>query len=107
MSIEEERDILLLTGCPEAVVVTLLSFADRYRIGLTHDNIQKRRKLGTRALVRIARRLAKCPRDHDIHSIISRSLLAEFLPPIEKLGLLDLLKESKIDPAPPTVRNGK
>lgn len=104
MGVEEEREVLLGTGCRKELVSTLLLFAEKYRLSLTQDNAQKKRKLGTRALKRIAQRLVKYPQDDDLHTVISRTLLAEFLPPIEKLALLDLLKETNINPAPPTVR---
>ncbi|KAG6885080.1 hypothetical protein C0993_006041 [Termitomyces sp. T159_Od127] len=101
MSREEELDILLATGCPRPIVESLLSFAEKYRQSMSDDNVLKNRKLGTRSLVRIARRLARFPQDDDLHAIISRSLLAEFLPTVEKINLDTLLAEVKIEPKPP------
>ncbi|KAL0946287.1 hypothetical protein HGRIS_012537 [Hohenbuehelia grisea] len=96
MDAEEERTILLATGCAAELVESLLTFADKYRTSLSSDNVQKNRKLGTRSLVRICRRLAMFSQDHDLHTIISRSLLAEFLPAVERLSLNTLLEESNI-----------
>jgi hypothetical protein len=92
----EEGAILLATGCSTLHVNTLLSFADKYRQSMSFDSVQKNRKLGTRSLVRIARRLARFPQDDDLSSIINRSLLAEFLPAVERMNLDNLLEESDI-----------
>ncbi|KAG5641083.1 hypothetical protein DXG03_006055, partial [Asterophora parasitica] len=92
----EEADILRSTGCPSTVVETLLSFAEKYRQSMSEDNILKNRKLGTRTLARIARRLAMFPQDDDLNTIISRSLLAEFLPATERMTLDTLLAEANM-----------
>ncbi|KAF9495262.1 hypothetical protein BDN71DRAFT_1447943 [Pleurotus eryngii] len=96
MAVEEERFVLLATGCPSEVVEQLLTFADKYRTSLSSDNVQKNRKLGTRSLVRIARRVAMFPENCDLHAIVGRSLLTEFLPAVERLNLMTLLEESGI-----------
>ena len=96
MDAAEETAILLETGCPPSTIKTLLSFAEKYRLSLSDDVVQKNRKLGTRSLVRIAARLAKFPQDHDLNAIISRSLLAEFLPAMERMNLDTLLQETGI-----------
>jgi hypothetical protein len=103
MDAKEEATILLETGCPSAVVDTLLSFADKYRRNMSSDNVQKNRRLGTRSLLRIARRLSMFPQDDDLNAVISRSLLAEFLPAVERLNLGDLLAESGISKRMPLV----
>ena len=103
MSPQEEARILRDTGCAREDVSTLLSFADTYRASLSADNVLKQRKLGTRTLVRIAKRLAKFPEDHDLHGIISRSLLAEFLPAVERLNLETLLVDAGIEKKPSLV----
>ncbi|KAF5384151.1 hypothetical protein D9615_003188 [Tricholomella constricta] len=97
MDHREEADILRATGCPPSLVETLLSFAGKYRQSMSEDNVLKNRKLGTRTLVRIARRLAMFPQDDDLNTIISRSLLAEFLPAMERMNLDTLLAEANID----------
>ncbi|GLB39985.1 putative von Willebrand factor (vWF) type A domain [Lyophyllum shimeji] len=102
MDRREETDVLRATGCPPHLVETLLSFAEKYRQSMSEDNVLKNRKLGTRSLVRIARRLALLPKDDDLHAIISRSLLAEFLPAMERTNLDTLLKESNIEPRTPS-----
>lgn len=96
MDAEEEAEILLETGCSSIVIKALLSFAENYRQSLSSDTVQKNRKLGTRSLVRIATRLAKFPQDDNLHLIISRSLLAEFLPAMERMTLDALLEEAVI-----------
>ncbi|THH04442.1 hypothetical protein EW146_g10173 [Bondarzewia mesenterica] len=92
----EESTVLLHTGCAPRYVRTLLTFADKYRQSVSAEDALKRRKLGTRALVRIARRLARFPRDDDLRVLLSRSLLAEFLPASEKMNLETLLEECGI-----------
>lgn len=96
MDAAEEASVLLATGCPKELVDTLLVFADKYRHSLSAENVLKNRKLGTRSLVRIARRLALYPQDTDLQDIIQRSLLAEFLPATEKMNLLTLFEDSNI-----------
>lgn len=96
MGLDEESQILLSTGCAPNTVKTLLEFAERYRQSISEDNFQKNRKLGTRTLLRISRKVAKFPEDDDLHRILSQSLLAEFLPPMERMNLNALLEESDI-----------
>lgn len=102
MDADEESTILLSTGCLPKTVATLLAFAERYRQGMSADNVLKNRKLGTRSLVRIAKRLAMFPGD-DLYSIITRSLLAEFLPAVERINLSTLLDDSGIGNLVPLV----
>ncbi|KAG5728425.1 hypothetical protein E4T56_gene18957 [Termitomyces sp. T112] len=101
MSRVEESDILRATGCPQHIIECLLSFAEKYRQSISDDNVLKIRKLGTRSVVRIAKRLALFPHDDDLNAIINRSLLADFLPAVEKMKLDALLSEAKIEPRPP------
>ncbi|KAF7762262.1 hypothetical protein Agabi119p4_8855 [Agaricus bisporus var. burnettii] len=54
------------------------------------------RRLGTRSLVRIARKLAMFPDSLDLHLTLAQSLLAEFLPAMERLNLNTLLEDSNI-----------
>lgn len=96
MDAQEEGAILRATGCPEYVISILLEFADKYRKSLSSDNIIKNRRLGTRTLVSIARRVAAAPQDVDLYDLISRALLAEFLPAVEKMNLNTLLEDSEI-----------
>ncbi|KAH7919391.1 hypothetical protein BV22DRAFT_1199497 [Leucogyrophana mollusca] len=97
----EENDNLLETGCPPAIAHSLLAFAGLYRSSLTRDEVQRNRKLGTRALARMAKLFAKFPRSENLHAVLSRALLAEFLPAVEKINLNTLLLESGIQKAPP------
>lgn len=96
MSVEEESALLLATGCSSSAVSSLIKFATKYRENMSTNTTVKNRKLGTRTLVRIARRIAKFPWDDDLHLFISRAVLAEFLPPAERLNLIELLEEAGI-----------
>lgn len=71
---------------------------------MSADNVLKNRKLGTRSLVRVARRLALYPQDTDLQALLRRSLLGEFLPATEKMNLNALLEDSNIFKSTPPVR---
>ncbi|KAF9269491.1 hypothetical protein L218DRAFT_915635 [Marasmius fiardii PR-910] len=108
----EEYAVLELSGCSSEILRKLLVFAERYRQSFSDDNVQKNRKLGTRSLMRIANRLARVPDDaRDLHTLLSRTLLAEFLPATERLNLESLFEETgvrKVEPPyypPPLVDN--
>lgn len=103
MSQDEEIQLLLETGCPQDLVKTLVSFAEKYRSSMTSDLVQKNRKLGTRALVRIARRLAKYPGYADLYTMLSRAVLAEFLPTVERIQLNTIFTELGIQQLTPPV----
>lgn len=96
MDIQEESSILLATGCSKELVDMLLNFAEKYRQNISADNVLKSRRLGTRSLVRIARKLAMFPKALDLNFVISQYLLAEFLPAMEKLSLNTLLEDANI-----------
>ncbi|KAF8878073.1 AAA domain-containing protein [Infundibulicybe gibba] len=102
MDADEEFRILSSTGCPSDMARVLIALAEQYRRSISNDNVLKNRKLGTRTLVRIARRLALFPQE-DINTIIRRSLLADFLPAMERLNLDNLLEESGIRRKAPEV----
>ncbi|KAI0372412.1 hypothetical protein BV20DRAFT_939833 [Pilatotrama ljubarskyi] len=112
MSQAEEAHILLQSGCPAPIVDTLLKFADKYRSSMASDAVQKNRKLGTRSLIRIARRVAQFPVDDDLHTLLSRALLADFLPATETMNLQNIFEECGIEKRtppfnpPPEVRDG-
>ncbi|KIK61659.1 hypothetical protein GYMLUDRAFT_42680 [Collybiopsis luxurians FD-317 M1] len=113
MAPPEERSVLLKTNCNAGVVELLLAFAQKYRqrmgtgasfdgtIGIgssggSNSGVQKNRKLGTRTLIRISRRLARFPEDassDSLRKILSHALLAEFLPTTERMLLEELLDE--------------
>ena len=118
MDASEESSILASTGCPPHIVSTLIQFAAKYRdsISLAESNARspnsggggnsviKNRRLGTRALVRIAKRVAALPWDDDLHMTIRRALLADFLPPVERMALDNIFLEADIRPRAPAVR---
>lgn len=94
MSSEEEKSILLSTGCSAEIIETLVNFAEKYR-QVNSAPGSKARRLGTGGLARIARRLAVYPED-GLFTAINRCLLAEFLPVLDKVQLQELLAECKI-----------
>ena len=117
MDSKEETAVLEQTGAPRDVIEQLVNFAARYRESMSaahapkstdsstmgigvptggSEGIQRSRKLGTRTLVRIARRIAKAPWDDDLYSMITRTLLAEFLPAAERMAIETLLDEAGI-----------
>lgn len=96
MEEDEESSLLLGTGCPRATVKILLNFATKYRQTMSSDTVQKNRKLGTRSLIRIARRLAQFPWDDDLYPIFSRAVLLDFLPPAERTNVVTIMEESGI-----------
>ncbi|KAF8508458.1 AAA domain-containing protein [Hysterangium stoloniferum] len=96
MSPTEEYTLLAHTGAPPELITTLLNFAEKYRSMATSDAAHKNRKLGTRSLFRIARRLAMYPWDDDLYTILGRSLLVDFLPATERLSLDALFGECGI-----------
>ncbi|KAF7330099.1 hypothetical protein MKEN_00274300 [Mycena kentingensis (nom. inval.)] len=95
MEHNEEREILLATGCDARIVTKLLAFAERYRASLSEDSVQKNRKLGTRSLVRIARRMKADA--GDLRALLLRTLLTEFLPAMERINVETMLDEVGID----------
>ena len=103
MDSAEELDILTRTGASQKHSQTLLTFAEKYRRVMTSEAVQKNRRLGTRSLVRISRRLAAFPWDDDLYVILGRSLLVEFLPATEKLSLDALFSECGIVKRTPLV----
>jgi von Willebrand factor A domain-containing protein 8 len=108
MSPSEELEILLDTGCKKVTAVKILEFAASYRESMNASTreranrrsddggLQKNRRLGTRALVRIAQRCAHYPWDEDLYTLFARTLLIEFLPVAERNNVENLLKECGI-----------
>jgi hypothetical protein len=91
MSIDEERELLLSTGCLLELVDLMETFATKYRI-LTSTPGNKARRLGTRSLVRIAKRLASYPKEN-LRNMLERTLLVQFLPITEQEQIHDLMLE--------------
>ena len=105
MGRSEEGALLLRSGCPPANVDTLLRFASTYRTRMVpSEGALRVRRLGTRALLRIARRLARFPWDQDTRRMLERALLTEFLPATEKAGVDELLEDAGIKKISPVVR---
>ncbi|KAH8984497.1 AAA domain-containing protein [Lactarius hatsudake] len=103
MGCSEEAVLRLRTGCPPSHVDALLGFAGTYRTRMApSDGALRVHRLGTRALLRIARRLARFLWDQDTRKMLERALLTDFLPATEKAGVEELLEDAgvkKISPA--------
>ena len=82
---------------------TLLAFAEKYRASMTSDVVQKNRKLGTRALIRLARRLGRFPHDSDLRSLLRQAILAEFLPRTETMNLDVIFEDCGLKERTPAV----
>jgi von Willebrand factor A domain-containing protein 8 len=104
MTSNEESIVLRQTGCPEVLVEVLLQFAEKYRSTMTSDLVQKNRKLGTRALIRVASRLGRFSGYVDLYALLSHAVLAEYLPAAEKMALDNIFEELKILKKTPPVR---
>ena len=117
MDTDEETSLLLSTGCPQSIVTSLLTFAFKYRENMFATDsvskgsvgggtgVMKHRKLGTRTLLRITSRIAAAPWDDDLYAHIRRAILADFLPPTEKMALDTIFADSRIMPRSNVVRS--
>lgn len=94
MSLQEEKSLLLSTGCPLPLIDTLETFARAYRAANSGVG-NKSRRLGTGALLRICQRLSQYP-EEGLWEILNRTLLSEFLPSTKKGELVALLGECGI-----------
>ncbi|KAH8990895.1 AAA domain-containing protein [Lactarius hatsudake] len=102
MGRSEEAALLLRTGCPPSHVDALLGFVGTYRTRMApSDGALRVRRLGTRALLRIARRLARFPWDQDTRKMLERALLTDFLPATERAGVEGLLEDAGIKKTSP------
>ncbi len=98
MSPAEEREVIAKrTSCAKEELDKLLEFADRYRqlSGDPNLSLQKSRRLGTRQLIRIATRMARFP-ESDLHNLLTRSLLVDFLPKAVREIVHDVLMQCRI-----------
>jgi MoxR-like ATPase len=99
-SAEERQVIQVRTGCPPEHLDTLLNFSNKYR-SLSNQSglgLAKSRRLGTRALIRMASRLARFPTNTDMYALVSRNLLMDFLPRTTKELVARVLDESGLHP---------
>ncbi|KAM0790964.1 hypothetical protein ACM66B_004269 [Microbotryomycetes sp. NB124-2] len=96
MPLDEEKHILLATGCAPQVVDQIETFARAYRRQNSVPG-SKSRRLGTASLVRIAKRLALFP-DDDLYTLLNRTVLSDFLPQTNRQELASLFKETGIAP---------
>ncbi|KAJ7878415.1 hypothetical protein B0H13DRAFT_2279068 [Mycena leptocephala] len=113
----EEEAILRASGCPARLVGRMLAFAEHYRASISEDDVQKNRKLGTRSLVRIARRMAvdsgagaeveAKDREGDLRAVLSRALLLEFLRGVKRMNVDQLFDEAGIPQALPERRRAR
>ncbi len=101
MDEDEERHIVLSrVGLdePTSDLKRLLHFVNRYRALSADPNLglAKSRRLGTRQVIRMAARLARWQEDCDVHGLIWRSLLVDFLPITVREVIANLLTECGI-----------
>jgi hypothetical protein len=102
--VEEQHILLSHHNSPSRLVDLLLDFAEKYRGSMVEESgAVRKRKLGTRTLVRVMRRIAVEKGEVDLYAIITRILLAEFLPAVEKMNLEGLLSEVGIEKKTPPV----
>lgn len=102
MDEDEERHIVLtrvglLTETPE--IKHMLDFVNRYRALSADPNLglSKSRRLGTRQVIRMAARLAQWQdQDCDLHALIWRTLLVDFLPITVREVISNLLQDCGI-----------
>lgn len=102
MNLAEERSLLVATGCPTHLVDLMETFAIQYR-AITSNVGSKARKLGTKSLLRMAKRLARFPHE-DLRTMLERALLVQFLPITEKDQIEDLMVQVGLQVAPLRVR---
>lgn len=101
MDEDEERHIVLtrvgLTE-PTSDMKHLFQFVNKYRSLSADPNLglAKSRRLGTRQVIRMAARLATWQEDCDLHGLIWRSLLVDFLPITVREVIANLLTECGI-----------
>ncbi|GAA5845377.1 hypothetical protein JCM3766R1_006337 [Sporobolomyces carnicolor] len=98
MSAREERHLLSTTGCPAHLIDSMEAFATKYR-ALTGVPGNKSRRLGTATLMRIAKRLARYPREN-LRTMFDRNLLVAFLPVTEQEQVRELMVECGLRASP-------
>ncbi|CAO1629064.1 unnamed protein product [Sympodiomycopsis kandeliae] len=100
MSDEEEMEIVCAqSNCSPDRLESLFAFARRYR-ELSSDpslGLDKSGRLGTRSLIRMAKRLAEYPQT-DLRSLLERNLLVEFLPRTNRDLVRNTLSECGLYP---------
>ncbi|EST08393.1 ATPase, dynein-related, AAA domain protein [Kalmanozyma brasiliensis GHG001] len=101
MDPDEERHIVLSRiklSEPTSDLKRLFEFVNRYRALSADPNLglAKSRRLGTRQVIRMASRLARWQDDCDVHGLIWRSLLVDFLPLTVREVIANLLTECGI-----------
>lgn len=101
MDEDEERHIVLSRvglDKPTSDMKRLFHFVNRYRTlsGDPNLGLAKSRRLGTRQVIRMAARLARWQEDCDLHGLIWRSLLVDFLPITVREVIANLLSECGI-----------
>ncbi|TKY88244.1 hypothetical protein EX895_002954 [Sporisorium graminicola] len=101
MDEDEERHIVLSRvglETPTSDMKRMFHFVNRYRELSADPNLglAKSRRLGTRQVIRMASRLARWQDDCDVHGLIWRSLLVDFLPITVREVIANLLTECGI-----------
>lgn len=97
---EEHHIVLSRVGLDAATsdMKRMFQFVNRYRSLSADPNLglAKSRRLGTRQVIRMASRLARWQDDCDVHGLIWRSLLVDFLPITVREVISNLLTECGI-----------
>ncbi|KAJ9475446.1 hypothetical protein PHBOTO_005536 [Pseudozyma hubeiensis] len=101
MDEDEERHIVLSRvglDAPTSDMKRMFHFVNRYRSLSADPNLglAKSRRLGTRQVIRMASRLARWQEDCDVHGLIWRTLLVDFLPITVREVIANLLTECGI-----------
>ncbi|SNX86583.1 uncharacterized protein MEPE_05292 [Melanopsichium pennsylvanicum] len=99
-AMEEDEELHIVLSClgltePTSDMKRLFHFVNRYRSLSADPNLglAKSRRLGTRQVIRMASRLATWQEDCDVHGLIWRSLLVDFLPITVREVIANLLRE--------------
>lgn len=100
LSWEEEVELLRRTSVDGTVLHQLAKFVKAYR-NLSAGGRGRLRRLGTRSLLRICRRLATFPDEQaELARILRRALLVDFLPRTERIDFESCVEGSGLEQAP-------
>jgi hypothetical protein len=102
MDLYEEETILAGTGCSHDIIRDILAFSQLYRGQNVDQDVTKRRKLGTRTLLRIARHMKQIPTDF-LTDLFDNALHLTSLPEVERSKIEALYADVGLEKRPPTV----
>ncbi|KAK3095149.1 hypothetical protein FSP39_010820 [Pinctada imbricata] len=95
LSLAEETQVVqkVVPGCPD--IKKLMNFVHQMRESADPTMMSISSSLSTRQIIRVAKRLAKFP-SKDLHGIIHKACLANFLPSLPKISLEQALEAAEI-----------